>query len=243
MTHRRAVKRAAAIILVGSCWIGASSCVGDDPNLSGSVAEGGAPDTPADATPDGRGLGPVGMELEAGATEAGMDASTDSGVCNADAGLTVCGTRCVNLQTSLTDCGSCGHPCTNGTCSAGICTCSGNLINCGDGCVDLMTSAAHCGSCAGNCTGGTCSGGVCSCGSLVNCGDGCFDLNTSSRHCGTCAKSCTAGTCSGGACSCPAGGTICASHLCEDTTKSNTDCGMCGNACTAGQTCTASVCK
>jgi hypothetical protein len=38
-----------------------------------------------------------------------------------DPGENVCGTTCVDLSTSPTDCGACGHDCGGGTCAAGVC--------------------------------------------------------------------------------------------------------------------------
>ena len=88
-----------------------------------------------------------------------------------------------NLQTSTSNCGSCGAPCTPGPgvtsvgCSAGVCTitaCSGTLASCdatfATGCeADLQTNKQNCGVCGNFCIGprrccsGTCEvgGGMC----------------------------------------------------------------------------------
>lgn len=83
------------------------------------------------------------------------------------AGLSVCGTDCVNLQTSAAHCGVCGHACPAMTaCVAGSCvgtgTCTAPLTQCGASCVDTLTNTAHCGMCNHACaTGQTCSNGAC----------------------------------------------------------------------------------
>ena len=44
--------------------------------------------------------------------------------CSTAAGLTLCGTTCVNLQTDASNCGSCGHQCIQGVgCVDGLCQC------------------------------------------------------------------------------------------------------------------------
>jgi hypothetical protein len=91
------------------------------------------------------------------------EAAVDSGVCNVDAGLTVCGPRCVDLVTSVTDCGQCNKPCTNGTCSASTCTCKAGFVMCNpDGCQDTTSSVTDCGTCGHPCgVNQTCVGGNC----------------------------------------------------------------------------------
>ena len=47
--------------------------------------------------------------------------------CSTAAGLTLCGTTCVNLQTDPNNCGACGNKCSGlTTCQGGKCTCAGN---------------------------------------------------------------------------------------------------------------------
>jgi len=56
-------------------------------------------------------------------------------------GGTVCNTTCVNLSTSNSNCGSCGH------------TCSGLTATCCNGaCTNLKTSKDNCGSCGHQCS-------------------------------------------------------------------------------------------
>ena len=44
-----------------------------------------------------------------------------SGVCSCPSGDVVCGTSCTSTQTDPLNCGTCGHSCLGGTCSAGMC--------------------------------------------------------------------------------------------------------------------------
>jgi hypothetical protein len=45
--------------------------------------------------------------------------ASDAGTCSA--GQTSCGGTCADLQSDAANCGSCGHGCIQGTCSAGVC--------------------------------------------------------------------------------------------------------------------------
>jgi hypothetical protein len=66
-------------------------------------------------------------------------------------GLTWCGSAgCVDLQTHASHCGSCGHGCDGGVCSAGIC-CAAGLVNCGGVCADLAIDVSNCGACGKPC--------------------------------------------------------------------------------------------
>lgn len=140
-----------------------------------------------------------------------------------------------NLNTSLTNCGTCAKNCSvaNGTpaCTAGACKvaacntgfsdCNGNAT---DGCeVNTASDTANCGSCAKGCSvanatpkcvSGTCDVNACSLG-FANCDgsalNGCeVNLTNDPSHCGNCTTACSgsggAPTCSAGTCS-----TICAS--------------------------------
>jgi hypothetical protein len=87
----------------------------------------------------------------------------------------MCNDGCVDTQTSLTDCGTCGHACsdgdycTNGTCYGTSAQC-GTLTSCPDGCQNLETSNTDCGACGSPCTGEqTCSDFKCTGGSSTTC--------------------------------------------------------------------------
>jgi hypothetical protein len=104
-----------------------------------------------------------------------------SGSCtvSCQAGLTSCGSSCVNTNTDPNNCGTCGHVCAlaNATsaCSGAACVvtgCTAGFANCNgvasDGCeVNLATNANNCGTCGNACgsppntTGAGCSAGKC----------------------------------------------------------------------------------
>lgn len=74
----------------------------------------------------------------------------------------------IDLKTSNSHCGSCGHVCTgttNGTatCNNGACgiSCNAGYTNCTDRCVNTQTDPANCGGCGHVCLGGICSNGAC----------------------------------------------------------------------------------
>jgi hypothetical protein len=158
----------------------------------------------------------------------------NNGVCGimCQAGLGDCdgntGNGCeTNLNTSLSNCGGCGHACSSAggvaACNAGSCTitcntgfsdCDGNVSN---GCeVNTPSDPAHCGSCSSVCSQvhgtGSCSSGKCaiSCASGwadcdANVATGCEQSTASDvSHCGTCTNVCnsTNGTpsCISGSC-------------------------------------------
>jgi mannan endo-1,4-beta-mannosidase len=88
-----------------------------------------------------------------------------SGANACSAGLTRCGTTCLDLANDPQNCGACGTPCGAGLfCSLGACasSCAAGLTQCGASCADLTSSAAHCGACNVVCSAGqTCSAGAC----------------------------------------------------------------------------------
>jgi len=136
----------------------------------------------------------------------------------------------VNLQTSVTHCGSCGNACNlaNATaaCTAGACaiaSCNAGFADCdGDpanGCeINTNTSLGNCGACgsvcspanaSGSCVAGACQVASCDAG-FANCNnlpaDGCeIELATSLSNCGSCGNVCnlanSAEACVAGACS------------------------------------------
>lgn len=159
--------------------------------------------------------------------------------------MTPCSGTCVNLQTSATNCGSCGHDCTvlpnvnggsvqcgsGGTCLLPAGACKAGFANCTpngaetDGCETPTNTLTNCGRCGNACTvangtakcntDGTC--GVASCtGNYHLCpGANTCYANTDATHCGS---SCTP-------CSAPAGATA--------TCQNNT----CGFQCNSGFAC------
>ncbi|MEI8258916.1 MAG: hypothetical protein WCJ30_24875 [Deltaproteobacteria bacterium] len=115
----------------------------------------------------------------------GIDASSTDGCPSRDvfapvgdatscpAGVTLCGSTCVDLRVDRNNCGACGAVCGAGqTCSSGSCACgcsAGRTVcwtGCGEClCTDLATDPAHCGTCGTVCNAGTpCVSGTCAAG-------------------------------------------------------------------------------
>ncbi len=132
-------------------------------------------------------------------------------------GQTTCAGICVNTQTNVSNCGSCGNACPiapNATpsCAGGNCSLVCNAgygdcnINSVDGCeASVLSDVNNCGACGNicptpangtrTCTNGTC-GVSCNPG-FANCdnnsANGCeVNLNTSSSNCGACGNVCQA---------------------------------------------------
>ena len=133
-----------------------------------------------------------------------------------------CDGRCVDPQSSVTNCGGCGRVCsaspnTSAVCASGRCAtaCVAGFLDCdGDaenGCeADTRTSVTSCGRCgrvcaaptgmSASCVAGQC--GVCPMGQSA-CGAACVDTQTSSLHCGACGTSCGPLRCVAGVCAAP----------------------------------------
>ncbi len=154
------------------------SCSSGAPNLSDSL-QGPVPDssvvqfpeaaTTAATTPD-VGVGPSSEAAIEAASPAGdaSDATSSNSAQDADAceaGLSGCGSRCVDLQADPNNCGSCGHLCggTGSTCNAGTCACTGSFTLCPqqNQCFDLTSDSSNCGFCGYGCQGGNCAGSLC----------------------------------------------------------------------------------
>ncbi len=134
-------------------------------------------------------------------------------------GTTDCAGICVDLQTDVDNCGTCGNVCPEGQpgfvrgCAAGNCffmrerACAEGLSSCNGVCVDRQTDPANCGVCGNACAAGEiCFGGLCArdhrCGAgLTNCNDVCVDLLIDPANCGACGNVCATGEiCFGGQC-------------------------------------------
>jgi hypothetical protein len=212
---------------------------------------------PADAGAPDAGIGDVGVD--AGAS----DAASDVPFVGADGGpscsTAMCGGACVDTQTSLSNCGACGHVCCAGSvCREGACA----IVDCGNpsltacgpactaagGCFNLQTDPLHCGACDRACpavagANPSCATGTCGFACDAVHGDcdaaaanGCeTDLATTAAHCGACGRACGAGQgCTAGVCGdlpCAGAGEVRCGGACTDRQTSLAHCGTCGNAC------------
>jgi hypothetical protein len=111
-----------------------------------------------------------------------------------------CSGACVDTQSDVNNCGSCGNVCpSNSTgCSGGVCQCDSGVPNyCPPGgknpdtCVNFQTDPNNCGSCGNVCSSGdTCCGGTCT------------NLASDPNHCGSCTTTCSSpnGLCESSTC-------------------------------------------
>ena len=135
---------------------------------------------------------------------------------------TLCGTQCVDLQSSRDNCGACATACAavaNGasSCAQGHCTfscdtdfhtcgsaCASNLnpATCGASCAPCVSGAHSVATCDGTKCGLACQAGYADCDQMP--ADGCeVDLTSNTNNCGACGHSCGAGTCKNSQCVAP----------------------------------------
>jgi hypothetical protein len=146
-----------------------------------------------------------------------------SGICApaaCNAGFTLSGNACVDVNECLTGNGGCAAnaTCTN-TPGSRTCACNAGYAGNGVTCADVNECATNNGNCGANATCAN-SAGSFSCGCATGFGNcdgsaanGCeVNLATSASHCGACGNGCAVGaTCSAGVCglSCSSGQTVC----------------------------------
>ena len=164
----------------------------------------------------------------------------------------LCGDFCVNLQTNVYNCGTCGNACTAGdVCISGYCRCPYSFMKCDIGgeskCVDTQQDSENCNGCGLTCSDGQrCIQGSCvqTCGSNepTNCSGMCVDLQTDVDNCGSCGNACRAEQiCTNGICECPIPLGSCGGK-CVDFQRDRDHCGQCGRDCKDGQICTSGHC-
>jgi len=170
-----------------------------------------------------------------------------------DTNYTLCDGSCLDTQSDLKNCGTCGNDCTalpnvNASatgikCTAGKCgippaACISGYGHCSatpqDGCETDLTSTTNCNTCGTKCPAGNpiCAPQGCtnSCGISVPtlCGSTCTDLTSDAQHCGDCATACPATQiCKSKQCGCAAN-----QNLCGSACKAATDITACGPNCT-----------
>jgi murein DD-endopeptidase MepM/ murein hydrolase activator NlpD len=181
------------------------------------------------------------------------------------AGLTDCGTGCVDLWSDAFNCGACGIACPSGVCEGGTCFpvqvdigCVLPTVDCGGGgCIDISSDPNNCGGCGIPCPSGVCERGTCSSAQVdigcvaptVDCGGGgCVDLSSDAFNCGGCGIACSSGVCEGGTCfplrvdiGCVLPTVDCGGGGCVDISSDPNNCGGCGNVCPDG-VCARGVC-
>jgi hypothetical protein len=181
-----------------------------------------------------------------------------------------CGTSCVNVNSDVYNCGTCGNNCfakqtvpnSTSACAAGKCVtrcplgyvdCDGNPSN---GCeTNVNSDRNNCGTCGAPCgPSEVCQNGACVGCPADRCANVCVSLATDLFNCGKCGASCQSflnhanGSCVNSSCTfvCSSGYLDCDGNVlsgCE-TPVSEQNCGACGVSCGAGQFCSkAKSCK
>ncbi len=163
-----------------------------------------------------------------------------------------CNGSCVDLQTDLSNCGTCSNVCAaNRECVTGQCIspCTYPMARCdGVHCTNVSVDAANCGACGNPCQPGeTCWDAVCGPTCVTptpnRCGLTCVSFATDSSNCGNCGNACTLPAhCLAGECTtaCPASQTNCGGTCVSLTSDSS--CGSCTNACGASMVCSLGQC-
>lgn len=188
----------------------------------------------------------------------------DSGACTGECptGKQNCDGACADVQTDISNCGSCGKICVadnaDVSCTGGLCnfSCNSGFDDCNqmkeDGCeVHLPSDADHCGDCQTSCDTASqqvCDNGSCTCGPpFLSCPPTteCKDPESDPQHCGGCSACSPTEICKGGGCSVP----TCAFGLdqcqgnCVNLQTDPQNCGACQVQCPTVQSCVAGKCQ
>jgi hypothetical protein len=122
--------------------------------------------------------------------------------CACPGGTTACSGACVDRQTDINNCGTCGHICpATTTCVAGSCVCTAGQTLCDGFCSTTSEDELNCGGCRVLCGGegsGVCTGGLCEylfrCPSPpTSCGGRDVCTFYDPRNCGGCGVTCPTG--------------------------------------------------
>ncbi len=234
--------------------VGAASCIGSEPTVSGAAGGGGGSTCPftvcGTACTDTQ-LDPANCGACGKACEAGQVCTEGACATTCPTAQTLCGSACADTAVDPANCGTCGHACDPGVvCKAGTCSpsCPAAQSLCGSACADTSVDPANCGTCGHACTAGeVCATGTCSTSCPATqplCGTTCTNVAVDPANCGTCGHACGAGQiCANSTCTtaCPAAQSLCGS-ACADTAVDPANCGTCGHACNPGDLCSASTC-
>lgn len=151
------------------------------------------------------------------------DSTIECRGCACPAGLTKCGTQCVDLSNDPTNCGACRNVCVSGVCKNRSCVvCQPGFTACPDGsCADLNNDMQNCGSCHNICPPGStsCQGGTC---------------YPTPRVCGPCTRNCDVDCCSGTIIQChpnPQTNSTCSEPCCYDIAPGQQSCNVTECAC------------
>lgn len=135
-------------------------------------------------------------DRSSGTCERPLDSLADAGapddaeVASCDDGGFACGSGCVDLYTSDSNCGACGYACPdNESCVGALCVCEPPHTSCGGLCVDLATSEDHCGACGAACEG-PCNESTCCGTGRESCGGTCLGILDDPDNCGGCGHAC-----------------------------------------------------